>query len=259
MQILVLRLLWRRQVSAKFFTLKDRIDNRPLLQRPLNCRPTLVSCKLGVGEGLFKRKWGWVYLYCSQAWEQGFYISRFPCPSDNVKNSAIFALCSGRHHDLNKFASGHFKNLEMSSFILKFFTLGNTLKAGCSFNNGPSASGLEGPLILGTPHPSGITLHIITLCMGFLFSKMPNLHKRGKKKLACHHVPSNYTRKIKSGLWVFHLPSPMDIACETTMCRVRTKDGVRPFLRTWAWSQAWDMNSQDHPHMGNFKKKKKNI
>jgi hypothetical protein len=90
-QILVLRLLWRRQVSTKFFTLKDRIDNRPLLQRPLNCRPMLVSCKLGVGEGLFKRKGGWVYLYCSQAWEQGFYISGFPCPSDNVKNSAIFA------------------------------------------------------------------------------------------------------------------------------------------------------------------------
>jgi hypothetical protein len=45
-------------------------------------------------------------------------ISGFPCPSDNVKNSAIFCLCSGRHHDLNKFASGHFKNLEMPSLLL---------------------------------------------------------------------------------------------------------------------------------------------
>lgn len=60
----------------------------------------------------------------------------------------------------------------------------------------------------------------------FCFSKCPPFIK-GKKILACH-APSNYTRKIKSGLWVFHLPW-IDIACATTMCRVRTKDGVRPF------------------------------
>lgn len=60
-------------------------------KRPLNFRPTLVSCKLGVGEGLFKRKGGLGVFILFSSMGTRIYISGFPCPSDNVKNSAIFA------------------------------------------------------------------------------------------------------------------------------------------------------------------------
>ncbi len=67
------------QVSAKFFTLKDRIDNNTLLQRPLNFRPTLVSCKLGVGEGCSRERGaGCIYIVLKHG-NKGLYF-QVPMP-----------------------------------------------------------------------------------------------------------------------------------------------------------------------------------